>query len=439
MTHCTPETILFSRVFRRSVLADLKGGTITSDAGALLLREADRDLGFTSALADCIPDPRDPNKTTHSVLAMLRQRVYGIALGYEDLNDQDSLRLDDVFKILAEKDEDLASSPTLCRFENRITRKALWRMSGVFIDAFVRSFDAPPEEIVLDLDATDDRIHGEQEGRFFHGYYDHYCFLPLYVFCGTQLLAAYLRPSNIDASKHSRPILRLLVARLRKAWPGVRIVLRADSGFARWKLMRWCDGEGIDYVLGLARNSRLLEKAAKLMNRAEKRFRKTGKKQRLFGSFRYAADTWDCKRRVIVKAEHGAKGPNPRFIVSSIKGKGEPGTIYDWVYCARGEVENRIKEQQLDLFADRTSAHHFLTNQFRLLLASAAYVLLDHIRAKGLKGTEMASAQCGTIRLKLLKIGARIVRSARRIVVHVSSAYPYFRLLGMAAARLCPT
>jgi hypothetical protein len=437
VTHCNPERIRFTRVFRRSLQADTQGGTITSDAGSLLLREADRDLAFTESLARCIPDPRDPRKTTHSVLAMLRQRVYGIALGYEDLNDHDSLRLDDVFKILAEKDEDLASSPTLCRFENRIPREALWRMSGVFVDAFVRSFDVPPEEIVLDLDATDDRVHGGQEGRFFHGYYDHYCFLPLYVFCGPQLLAAYLRPSNIDASKHSRPVLRLLVNRLRKAWPGVRIVLRADSGFARWKLMRWCDREGIDYVLGLARNPRLLQKAKALMARAERRFRKTEAKQRLFGAFAYGADTWDRKRRVIAKAEHGSQGSNPRFVVTSLEGA--PETIYDWIYCARGDMENRIKEQQLDLFADRTSAHHFLTNQFRLLLASAAYVLLDHIRAKGLEGTELASAQCGTIRLKLLKIGARIVRSARRIVVHVSSAYPFFRLLAVAVARLCPT
>jgi hypothetical protein len=397
MTHCTSDRIHFTRVFSRSLTADLKGGTITSDAGALLLREADRDLGLTQGLADCIHDPRDPKKTTHSILAMLRQRVYGIALGYEDLNDHDSLRIDDIFKILAEKDEALASSPTLCRFENRITRKSLWGMSGVFVDAFIRSFNTPPEEIVLDLDATDDRVHGGQEGRFFHGYYDHYCFLPLYIFCGSQLLAAYLRPSNIDASKHSRPVLRLLVNRLRKAWPDVRIILRADSGFARWKLMRWCDWEGIDYVFGLARNPRLLDKAEKRMTQVEKRFRKTGKKQRLFGSFRYAAETWDCSRRVIVKAEHLTKGPNPRFVVTSLKG--DPEAIYDWIYCARGDMENRIKEQQLDLFADRTSAHHFLPNQLRLLLASAAYVLLDHIRTKGLEGTELASAQCGTIRL----------------------------------------
>jgi hypothetical protein len=368
---------------------------------------------------------------------MLRQRIYGIALGYEDVTDHNTLRKDEIFKILAEKDEELASSPTLCRFENRITRKALAKLSAVFVEAFIRSFDTPPEEIILDLDATDDRVHGEQEGRFFHGYYDHYCFLPLYVFCGSQLLVAYLRPSNIDASKHSRPILRLLVNRLRKAWPDVRIVVRADSGFARWKLMRWCDGEGIDYVLGLARNPRLLDKAEILMTRAERRFRKTGDKQRLFGAFRYGAHTWDCRRRVIAKAEYGAKGSNPRFVVTSLEG--DPETIYDWIYCARGDMENRIKEQQLDLFADRTSAHHFLPNQFRLLLASAAYVLLDHIRSKGLEGTELASAQCGTIRLKLLKIGARIVRSARRIVVHVSSAYPYFRLLGIAVSRLCPT
>ena len=437
MTHCTSEKLQFTRVFNRDLIGDLKGGTITSDAGGLLLREADRDLGLTKALSAGIHDRRDARKTVHSILSMIRQRIYGIALGYEDRNDHDTLRTDDLLRILAERDDDLASSPTLCRFENNITKESLWAMSRELVEVFIRSFDEPPEEIVLDVDATDDRVHGSQEGRFFHGYYDHYCFLPLYVFCGTQLLVAYLRPSNIDGAKHTRPIMRLLANRLREAWPDTRITIRGDSGFARWKLMRWSDGEGIDYVFGLARNSRLLEKAGKLMARAEKRFHKTGEKQRLFGSFRYAAETWDCTRRVIVKAEHGPKGPNPRFVVTSLDG--DPEAIYDWIYCARGDMENRIKEQQLDLFSDRTSAHHFLANQFRLLLASAAYVLLDHIRTKGLEGTELASAQCCTIRLKLLKIGARIVRSARRIVVHISSAYPFYRLFNIAIARLCPT
>ena len=437
MTHCTSGKINFSRIFGRSLIGDLKGGTITSDAGGLLLREADKALGLTKALAAGIRDRRDPKKIEHSILSMIRQRVYAIALGYEDLNDHDTLRRDDLLKILAEQPKDLASSPTLCRFENGIGREGLWAMSRVLVDAFVRSFDAPPEEVVLDMDATDDPVHGDQEGKFFHGYYDRYCFLPLYVFCGTQLLVSYLRPSNIDGAKHSRPVMRLLCNRLREDWPETRITLRGDSGFARWKLMRWADGEGIDYVFGLARNPRLLAKSNKLMARAKKGFEKTGVKQRLFGSFQYAADTWDCPRRVIVKAEHGPKGPNPRFVVTSFEG--DAGAIYDWIYCARGDMENRIKEQQLDLFADRTSAHLFQANQFRLLLASAAYVLLDYIREKGLKGTELASAQCGTIRVKLLKIGARIVRTARRIVVHISSGYPFFNLLGKAITRLCPT
>jgi hypothetical protein len=402
-----------------------------------LLREADGRLGLTERLAACVQDGRQSGKVIHSMLEMLRQRVYGIALGYEDLNDHDHLRQDDLMQLVVEKDRPLASSPTLCRFENGVDRKALAAMSKVLVEQFIGSFERPPKELVLDFDATDDEVHGGQQGRFFHGYYDHYCFLPLYVFCGEKLLAAYLRPSKIDASKHAWAILSLLVRRFREVWPEVRIVLRADSGFARWRLLRWCDRRGVDYVVGLAKNSRLEAASRALTDDAEARFKETGTKQRLFGEFRYAAGTWDADRRVVVKAEHNAQGANPRYVVTSLDQ--DPQQVYDGRYIGRGEMENRIKEQQLCLFADRTSAHDFLVNQLRLLLASAAYVLLEYIRRHALRGTELSRARCDTIRLKLLKIGARIVRSVRRIVLHLAGGYPYQAILRTAAARLAPT
>jgi hypothetical protein len=297
------------------------------------------------------------------------------------------------------------------------------RIAEVLVDQFIASHAQPPESLILDFDATDDPLHGQQEGRFFHGYYDNYCYLPLYVFCGDELLAAYLRPSKIDASKHSRALVKLLVQRLRQVWPDVKITIRADSGFCRWRLMRWCDSHGIGYVLGLARNKALQSLAADWITRAEREFQKTGQPQRIFGSFAYKASSWDRKRRVIVKAEHTAQGPNPRFIVANVPG--DPQELYEDVYCQRGDMENRIKEQQLDLFADRTSCHRFLANQFRLLLSSAAYVLFQALRRTALPGTDLETAQVGTIRLKLLKVAARVVVTARRVVFHLASSYPF--------------
>ena len=372
---------------------------------------------------------------------MLAQRIYGIALGYEDLNDHDTLRTDPVMQVLAERPPDperpLASPATLCRFENRITRRSLVRMSTVLVDQFIASFKRPPKELVLDFDATDDRVHGDQEARFFHGYYDHYCFLPLYVFCGERLLCAYLRPSNIDAAMHSRAILYLLVRRLRQVWPKVKIIFRADSGFCRWKTLKYCDENGIGYVVGIARNAVLEQLAAPFAAEAETAFNETAEKQRHFHEVRYAAKTWDRQRRVIVKAEHLAKGANTRFVVTNLDDA--PQHIYDGWYTPRGEMENRIKEQQLGLFADRTSCHRFVANQFRLLLASAAYVLIEHLRRVGLKGTELARAQVGTIRLKLFKIAARVRISVRRVVLHLSSSYPYQSILRRIVAGLLPT
>ncbi len=442
MTECNRKPLVFANVSRRRIQADFAGGTLTSDAGGLLLREVDRRLGLVDRLADCLTDPRDPAKIEHDQRTMLAQRIYGIALGYEDLNDHDALRHDPLFHVLAEKapkpDEGLASSPTLCRFENRIDRKALARWSGVFVEQFIASFDKPPKELTLDFDPTDVAVHGAQERRFFHGYYDHYCFLPLYVFCGQQLLVAYLRPSNIDASLHARAVLRLLVKRLREAWPDVRILFRGDSGFARWKLMRWCEKNRVDYVIGLARNEVLKRLAEPLVEAAEAEYNKTGRKVRRFDNIAYAAQTWDRERRVIVKAERLPEGPNLRLVVTSRIDLGPRG-VYDALYAPRGDMENRIKEQQLMLFADRTSCHAFLANQFRLLLSSAAYVLVETLRRTALAGTELATAQVHTIRLKLFKVAARVLVSVRRVVFHLSTAYPLPSAFRRIHHRLCTT
>jgi hypothetical protein len=438
MTDCNRQPLTFSSLGGKSVVADFLGGRLTSDAGALLLREVGRKTGLFEAIAAAIPDPRNPVFVIHDQPSMIAQRVVAIALGYEDLNDHQTLRTDPALQVAAGRppDEDaaLASPPTLCRLENRVDRKALVRIATVLVDQFIAAHAEPPEHLVLDFDATDDPVHGQQERRFFHGYYDHHCYLPLYVFCGDELLVAYLRPSNIDAARHARAILRLLVQRLRAAWPHVRITFRGDSGFCRWRLMRWCDRNGVGYVVGLARNPALERAARDWTGRAARQFERTGRPQRHFGSFAYAAGTWDRPRRVIVKAEHNAQGPNPRFVVTNVPG--DPQMLYEEVYCQRGEMENRIKEQQLDLFADRTSCHRFLANQFRLLLSSAAYLLMQALRRTALAGTDLARAQVGTIRLRLLKVAARVVLSARRVVFHLAGSYPYRELFRTACERV---
>jgi hypothetical protein len=338
------------------------------------------------------------------------------------------------FQSAVDRDADLASPSTLCRFENRVNQGMLREMNVAMVDVFIESFDRAPEELILDFDSTDNAVHGEQVGRFFHGYYDHYCFLPLYVFCGNHLLAAYLRPSNIDNAKNAWAILALLVKRFRQVWPQVRIIFRGDSGFCRHRMFDWCEKNGVFYLVGIAQNSRLLEQSHSLICRAERLCQATGEKQRIFGKVTYAAETWNLKRRVIVKAEHSARGPNPRFVVTNMPG--DPRTIYDEVYCARGEAENRIKEQQLCLFADRTSCMNWLPNQFRVLLSALAYALVESMRRIALRGSELARARCDTIRLKLLKIGAVIIRNTRRVKLLYSSAYPYQGLFIKAAYRL---
>jgi hypothetical protein len=422
---------------------EFSGGSITSDAGLLLLREADRQIGLLDALDAAIPDPRNPDLVVHPQRTLLAQRVFGIACGYEDLNDHQHLRGDPLWQAATDHPgpddaPTLASPPTLCRLENRIARATLVRLAGVLVEQFIASHATPPEHLTLDLDATDDPVHGEQENRFFHGYYDSYCFLPLYVFCGSQLLVAYLRPANLGADRHAAAVLKLLVTRLRRAWPGVRITVRGDSGFGRWKLMRWCDSHDVRYVLGLARNAVLERGAAAWLEQVRTAYAIDGQSHRVFGTLAYAAGTWDRPRRVIVKAEH-LRGPdggksNPRFVVTNTAG--DPRAVYEDHYCPRGDMENRIKEQQLGLFADRTSCHAFLANQFRVLLAAAAYVLVDHIRRTALAGSELDHAEVSTIRLRLLRIGALVNKTVRRVVIRIASGYPGQDLFRRVAARL---
>lgn len=438
MTDCNPKPLAFSTIQGKAVVADFQGGRLTTDAGVLLLREVARRTGLFDALDAAIPDPRQPELIRHDQHAMLAQRIIAIASGHEDLNDHQTLRDDPALQLAAGRRPDrnatLASPPTLCRLENRVDRKTLIRISEVLVDQFIAANPEPPEALVLDFDATDDPTHGKQEGRFFHGYYDHYCFLPLYVFCGGELLAAYLRPSKIDASRHTRALLKLLVGKLRAAWPEVKITIRGDGGFCRWRLMRWCDSRGIGYILGLSQNSVLRELACDPIERAERQFRRTGGPQCVFESFSYAAKTWDRRRRVIVKAEHNAQGPNPRFLVVNVPG--DHRALYEDVYCQRGAMENRIKERQLGLFADRTSCHRFLANPFRLLLSSAAYVLVQALRRTALPGTELERAQVDTIRLRLFKVAARVVVSVRRVAFHLASGYPSRQVIQTVYERL---
>ena len=357
MTECTTQSIRFSGIRRQQLIADFNGGRMTTDAGVLLLREVDRQIGLIDAINQSIPDPRDPRYTIHQQREMIAQRIFSIALGYEDLNDQQILRDDPALQAAADKtpepDGSLASPPTLCRLENRVGRQALAKMMGLLVERFLAAHDEPPDEIVLDLDATDDPVHGQQEQRFFHGYYRHYCFLPLYVFSGGHLLCALLRPANIDAAKHSRAVAKLLVNRIRRAWPGVKIILRGDSGFCRRKLMRWCEKNKVDYIFGIGRNKVLERRIAVLMDEAETDFERSGQKQRCFGETQYAAGTWNRERRVIMKAERLEAGPNRRFVVTSLTG--DPQALYDGLYTQRGDMENRIKEQQLMLFAARVT------------------------------------------------------------------------------------
>jgi len=437
MTECKQISFGFPTCKSRKVVADFKGGDVTSDGGVLLLRQVDRRLGLTRRLSEILRDGRSKGHCDHDQLRLLRQRIYALALGYEDINDHSTLRKDTALQTAVEASEDLASAPTLCRWENRADRETAIHISELLVEQFIMSFKKAPDELVLDFDATDDPVHGKQEGRFFHGYYDHYCFLPLYVFCGEQLLVSYLRPSNIDAARHAWAILAVLVKRFRQVWPGVKIIIRGDSGFCRWRMLSWCDRHEVGYIIGVAKNSRLNDMALPLMEKARSQHEVSREKQRLFSEISYAAYTWDKERRILVKAEYTDQGSNPRYVVTNLSG--DPRNLYDEIYCARGDMENRIKEQQLGLFSDRTSCTKWWSNQFRVMLSSLAYVLLQTLRSVALKGTILANAQCNTIRIKLLKIGAVILRSTRRIIFHFSSACPCQDVLLTAVKRLSAT
>ena len=453
-TECNPEQLLFAPVDGRAVVASFDGGAITSDAGALLLGATDRAIDLVGRFAACFSDGRDRERIAHAVATLVAQRVFGIALGYEDLIDHDQIRHDPVLALLAGKLAarrsgwaPLAGKSTLNRLEHapsggpgryhKIGHDAT-AVERLFVDLFLEAHARAPKQIILDLDATDDPVHGRQEGRFFHGYYDAYCYLPLYVFCGRHLLAAKLRRSNIDASAGAAEEVARIVVQIRSRWPRVRILLRADSGFAREGLMTWCEANRVDFVFGLARNARLVEEIAVELVQAEGEAGRTGQPARRYRDFRWATlDSWSRRRRVIGKAEWTRGEPNPRFVVTSLKpGEVTARHLYEQIYCARGDMENRIKEAQGDLFADRTSAATLRANQLRLWFASMAYVLICALRRIGLAHTQFAEATCGTIRLKLLKIGALVRASVRRIKIAMASAYPYQPEFALAHARL---
>jgi len=441
-TECSVDLFGFAAVEGRAVVAGFDGGAMTSDGGGLLLGATDRAIGLLERFAACFRDRRRAELIEHELRTLVSQRVIAIALGYEDLNDHDELRHDPVMAVLAgklvarRKDcAPVAGKSTLNRLELSRPEPSRYHkidhdgaaIEGLFVELFLEAHKRPPAQIILDLDATDDPLHGHQEGRFFHGYYDGYCYLPLYVFCGDHLLVAKLRRANIDASAGAVEAVAQVVAQIRARWPAVRILLRADSGFAREALMAWCEANGIDYLFGLARNSRLVAAIEAELAVAAEDSQRTGMPARRFKDFHWSTrDSWSRARRVVAKAEWTGGEANPRFIVTSLdRDEHEGRHLYEKVYCARGDMENRIKECQLDLYADRTSAATMRANQLRLWFASMAYVLMTALRRIALQHTQFARATCGTIRLKLLKIGALVRTSVRRIKIAMASSYPH--------------
>jgi hypothetical protein len=462
-TECTAEQFELHGLGRRVVVGGFTGGKISSDSGGLLLREVEQRTHILKRLSGCFVDYRDPDQVEHSVESLIKQRVMGLALGYEDLNDHDILRHDPLLALLSDKREvsgrgrkrardkgcALAGKSTLNRLElTPLGADAASRykkvvacpeaMDDLYVDLFVEAYDSAPEEIILDVDATDDPLHGHQEGRFFHGYYRSYCYLPLYIFCGEHLLCARLRKADQDGAAGTKEELERIIGRIRRRWPRVRIMVRGDSGFCRDDLMAWCEANDVDYVLGLAKNSRLKAAIVEQMDAAKVLYETTQQAARVFKDFRYRTrKSWSSERRVIGKAEYLAKGENPRFIVTSLSMEAvDARALYEDLYCARGDMENRIKEQQLALFADRTSTHEMRSNQLRLYFSSFAYVLIQSLRRLGLNGTSMAKAQCDTIRLKLFKIGAHIRLSVRRVVIAFSESYPYAELFRQVLYKL---
>ena len=460
-TQCTPTQLEFPRVGRRRLVARFDGGTLTSNAGALLLRAIEACTGVCRRAARCFQDARDPRLIEHSVEELVTQRVMALALGYEDINDHDTLRRDPLVAAVvgkadptgssrlraADRGAALAGKSTLNRLELAKPGKThrYWKVTyeaaaldALLVDVFIESHPTPPARVVLDVDATDDPLHGQQEGRFFHGYYRHYCYLPLYVFCGGHVLCARLRPSNIDGAAGVVDEVARIVDHVRRAWPAVSFLVRGDSGFCRDELLSWCEAHAVDYVVGLAKNERLTKRIAPQQAQAQAHCQATGEAARVFADFRYRTrKSWSRERRVVGKAEHLPAGANPRFVVTSLPSDAfESRALYEDLYCARGDMENRIKEQQLALFADRTSSATLRANQLRLYWSTLAYVLLHALRTRGLAGTRLAHAQCNTLRLRLLKVAAHIRVTTRHIWIALTDYLPDADLFAVAANRL---
>ena len=462
-TECSTDQLAFHALGRRIVVGRFDGGEISSDGGGLLLREVEQRTQILRRLSECFIDHRHPARIEHSVESLVKQRVLGIALGYEDLVDHDELCRDSVLAMLSgctdltgagrvrpsDRGKPLAGKSTLNRLEltpeeggadarYKKTVADFVAMDALLVEVFLESYETAPEEIILDVDATDDPVHGHQAGRFFHGYYRHYCYLPLYIFCGEQLLCARLRTADRDGAAGTVEELACMIERIRVRWPEVRIIVRGDGGFCREELMSWCEGQGVEYVLGLAKNARLKALIAEELQQAQAGYESSGEAARVFRECRYQTlESWSRERRVVGKAEHLSKGANPRFIVSSLPSEEyDARTLYEDLYCARGDMENRIKEQQLALFADRTSTHEMHANQLRLYFSSFAYVLMQSLRRLALQGTALARAQCGTIRLKLLKVGVQVRISVRKVWLAFAESYPYAALFRQVLTRL---
>lgn len=458
MTQCTPTFFDFQPLDKREVVARFDGGKVTSDAGGLLLREVEAKFDIIAQFARCFTDYRDPDCVEHTLVELLKQRIFGLCLGYDDVNDHDQLRFDPLLAVLVgkkdplgqdrcgrDKGKPLAGKSTLNRLELtpvRANARSRYKkivghldaMQQFFVEAFVQQYVAPPKRIVLDVDATNFALHGHQLGRFFHGYYDEYCYLPLYIFCGDFPLLALLRPANLDEPVGLLKHLKRIVTYLRQVWPNVDILVRGDSGFCREHLMRWCEENRVDFLFGLAKNKRLLRILGAEMHQAKLQFETTKEPSRVFKDFTYKTRTsWSRERRVIGKAEHLAKGENPRFVVTSLPPETfDARTLYEQEYCARGNMENRIKEKKLFLFADRVSCQTMRANQVRLCLSTVAYIVMRALRDFGLRDTEFSQAQCDTIRVKLLKIGATIQVSVRRVALALSEAFPFQRIVQQA-------
>lgn len=436
MPKCTDETVVFGRVGRRVVEASFDGGDIVSDGGVLLLQRVDERLGLTRAAAQALGDERRAASVQHSVHSLLAQRIYGLCLGWSDVCDHNVLRNDLVLQTAVGRCEPLGSAPTLSRLETAATPEHAAALHDVLMQQFIASHAKAPKELVLDVDATHVPLHGDQERGHFHAYYDNYCYLPLYVFAGQDMLACVLRPSDRDPASVVSALIKRLLVPLRKAWPKTKIIVRADSGFCRPRVLQRLERWGVQYIIGLQKNSRLAQQVDLAELALAEQYAAKQTKQRMFGEFTYAAKTWDRQRRVIARLEHGPQGGNPRYIVTNLLGSAK--ALYERRYCARGEAENRIKEAQLDLFGRRASCHRFQANQLRLLLAALAYTLMINLRRLGLQGTELAKACTATIRARLLKIGAAVLRNTRRVRVLLASAHPMKHVFIIAARALSP-